>query len=717
MEEGQIGVLNKKVDDLTSGVNRLSYQFDAYLRSQGTNLKGKGALMGKDKYTQDFSEDENEERGNWSGRLDFLLACLGYAVGLGNVWRFPYLCYKNGGAVFFIPYVIMLVFVGMPIFFMELSLGQYTSQGPLTCWEMAPIFKGVGVGMVVVSGLVGIYYNMIIAWSFYYLFASFQRLLPWQECGQPWNTEYCIKPGQGLNLSSSAECTGYEGYNETTVPTPMGYYANASTGWCYESAAQTQGVGIFDKVVAKAVGISPMLPSEEYLKYSVWQQNKDGSSGIENLGEIHWELVLCLLLSWIVVCLALVKGVKSSGKVVYFTALFPYFVLVILFVRGFTLEGYEKGIEFYIMNIQWEKLSDAQVWKDAAVQIFFSLSASWGGLIALASYNRFHNDALRDTLIVSISNCLTSFFAGFVIFAFLGFLAQATDQDVSDVVDSGVGLAFIVYPAAVTLIPPAAISPLWAVLFFGMLITLGLDSEFALMETVTTAFMDQFPKLRKHKGLVILGFSAIFFLLGLTMCTSGGEAMLTVIDTYAGGWNVLVIAFLECICISYVYGVFRFKNDIRVMLGPTVCCCTPWSICFPWWMLCWSFFTPAGVLFVLVFSWVGYTPIGAGYPIWADGMGWAMTLTVIVSIVFTPIFYFIFGVQGSMGERFHYMTNPTPYWGPALVKHRADVKHLPDFVQDPHSEASLGATNAQNEFKVNEAGYNNQAYQQQSLAY
>ncbi|CAE1240529.1 SLC6A7 [Acanthosepion pharaonis] len=72
-----------------------------------------------------------------------MLSCLGYVIGLGNVWRFPYLVHRNGGGAFFIPYIIMLVFCGIPLAYMELAYGQYGSLGPITVWKAVPFFKGI----------------------------------------------------------------------------------------------------------------------------------------------------------------------------------------------------------------------------------------------------------------------------------------------------------------------------------------------------------------------------------------------------------------------------------------------------------------------------------------------------------------------------------------------------------------------------------------------
>lgn len=138
------------------------------------------------------------------------------------------------------------------------------------------------------------------------------------------------------------------------------------------------------------------------------------SAGIEETGGIKLSLAACLLCAWIIVFLCLCKGVQSSGKVVYFTALFPYVVLVILFFRGVTLPGAGTGIVFYLTP-DWKQLANAQVsitelysghvnvtyfvnfqvWGDAAVQIFFALSPAWGGLITLSSYNKFSNNCYK----------------------------------------------------------------------------------------------------------------------------------------------------------------------------------------------------------------------------------------------------------------------------------------------------------------------------------
>lgn len=184
-------------------------------------------------------------------------------------------------------------------------------------------------------------------------------------------------------------------------------------------------------------------------------------------------MALCLGIAWIIVFLCIFKGIKSSGKVVYFTSLFPYVVLLILGIKGWTLPGAGIGIEFYLKP-DFNKLLEISVWFDAAVQIFFTMSTSYGGLITLASYNKFNQNTLRDTFVITISNALTAIFAGFVVFSYIGYLAEVTQQQVKDVVSSGSGLSFIVFPFAVTQLAGA---PFWSVIFFIMMLTLGLDSQ------------------------------------------------------------------------------------------------------------------------------------------------------------------------------------------------------------------------------------------------
>ncbi|CAI9544944.1 unnamed protein product [Staurois parvus] len=413
--------------------------------------------------------------------------------------------------------------------------------------------------------------------------------------------------------------------------------------------------------------------SEEYFKYNMLKI----SAGIEFPGEIRWPLVFSLFLAWVIVYASLAKGIKTSGKVVYFTATFPYVVLVILLIRGVTLPGAGDGI-WYFITPKWEKLGDAMVWKDAATQIFFSLSAAWGGLITLSSYNKFHNNLYRDTLIVTCTNSATSIFAGFVIFSVIGFMANELKVDIDKVADQGPGIAFVVYPEALTRLP---LSPFWAIIFFLMLLTLGLDTMFATIETIVTSVADEYPKyLRTHKPLFTLVCCLAFFIMGFPMITQGGIYMLQLVDTYAASYSLVIIAIFELVGISYIYGLQRFCEDIEMMIGfqPN-----------RFWKICWAFVTPTILTFILCFSFYQWEPMTYGsyhYPTWSMVLGWLM---LACSVIWIPIMFVIkmHLAPGNFIERLKLVCSPQPDWGPFLSKHRGErYKNM----IDPLGTSSLG---------------------------
>ena len=118
------------------------------------------------------------------------------------------------------------------------------------------------------------------------------------------------------------------------------------------------------------------------------------TGSIEDLGSMQWELLGCLLLGWVIVYGIIWKGLHSSGKIIWFTALFPYFVMAILFFRSITLPGAWDGIVRYI-SPDWSKFFDSETWIDSATQIFFAYSIGTGALPALGSYNKFQHNCIK----------------------------------------------------------------------------------------------------------------------------------------------------------------------------------------------------------------------------------------------------------------------------------------------------------------------------------
>uniref|UniRef100_H2YP63 Transporter n=1 Tax=Ciona savignyi TaxID=51511 RepID=H2YP63_CIOSA len=585
--------------------------------------------------------DGEQNREGWDNKVQYILAQIGFAVGLGNVWRFPYLCQKNGGGAFLIPYFIMLLLEGIPLFYMEIAIGQRLRRGSVGVWNhIHRYLGGVGIASMVVCFLIALYYNMIIAWAFFYFFNSFQSPLPWSSCP--------TVPNVTINNHSVAECAD-------TSATSYFWYRNA-------------------------LDISP---------------------SINDPGSPVWRMCLALVVAWLIVFIGMFKGIKSSGKVIYFSATFPYIVLIIFFFRGITLPGAVDGL-VYMFTPDMSRLADPNVWRDAATQIFFSLGLGFGGVIAYSSYNDMKNNCKKDALTVASINCGTSIFASVVIFTVLGFKAhhrsqQCIDHTIIKIHDffnesllstqfytqgftwlknltikdrfnyvmlnvslllqnwqsvnitdctikselkeavSGPGLAFIAFTEAMIHMPAG---PFWSVMFFCMLINLGLGSMFGTLEGIITPLRD--IGLRIPKEAIVALLCLISLAIGCTFTLRSGMYILDIFDTYAGTLPLLMIAFFETMAVAWVYGFSKFSDDIKLMLGGDG---PGW-----FWRATWCYISPICMFTLFVSSIISLavkTPqyevyvkskIKVDYPGWAIGF---IVCLIFCSIIWIPIIAFL----------------------------------------------------------------------------
>ncbi|KAG1944503.1 solute carrier family 6 member 16b isoform X2 [Pimephales promelas] len=575
-------------------------------------------------------------RDGWDSKVEYFLAQVGFSVGLGNVWRFPYLCHQNGGGAFILLYVVLMALVGVPLFFLELAAGQSIRQGSIGVWRhISPKLVGIGYSSCVVCFFVALYYNVIIGWSIFYLGNSFQYTLPWEEC-----------PKEG----------------------------NITVKECAESSPTS---------------------------YFWYRKALDITDSINETGEFNMIITGCLLAAWFIVCLGMYKGIKSTGKVMYFSSVFPYVVLLCFLIRGVTLDGASEGIKFMFYP-RLEIWADVQVWRQAATQVFFALGLGFGSVIAYSSYNPRNNNCHRDAFTVSAVNFLTSVLASLVVFAVLGFRAKtiatncvkrnlkaisgllinasnvenltlneyedwyqsegqylkipeyniapcSLEEELKQGVE-GTGLAFIAFTEAMTLFPW---SPFWSVLFFLMLLNLGLSTMFGTMAGILTPLTDTFKTLRNHKLIFTVCSCVLGFLIGLMFTQRCGNYFVTMFDDYSATLPLIIVVIFQTVSVAWVYGADRFLEDLRQMLN------RPVPVVYKY---LWKYVCPVAMLGLLGASLLKMVLTTPTYTAWNREKaskedlpypGWALAVLItliIIAFLPVPLGYLHFLLLGRLGQ-------------------------------------------------------------------
>lgn len=331
-------------------------------------------------------------------------------------------------------------------------------------------------------------------------------------------------------------------------------------------------------------------------------------------------LISCVLV-WLAVILVMALGVHngiSKSALIFIPLLVIMFVILV--VRAMMLPGAFTGLDAFFRP-NWAALLSPGVWVAAYGQIFFSLSVAFGIMLTYASYLKKNTDLTGSGLVVGFANSSFEILAGIGVFSALGFMAQAQGVEVGEVVSSGIGLAFIAFPA---IIGEAQGGALIGVLFFGSLVLAGFTSLVSIVEVVIASIGDKFGLSRVPATLVVTVPLALFSI--AVFPTTMGLAMLDVLDNWANQYGIVGAALVSTIVVVYLVRALPTLRDHLNLRGT-----------FPLghaWTISVAVVVPIVLGVSLIASTVGL--IGgegtySGYPLWFNVVfGWLMALSLVI---------------------------------------------------------------------------------------
>ena len=482
-------------------------------------------------------------RPQWKTHIGFLFAAIGSAIGLGNIWRFPYLCFKNGGGAFLIPYFLALFIVGIPLMILEIGLGhKMRGSAPASFASVSKKWEWLGWWQVmfVMFGIV-LYYSVVISWCLNFFFYSF-------------------------NL-----------------------------GWGDD-------------------------PNAFFFKTFLMAHDNPFAIG-DVRSPIVFSLVIVWFFNWLIVFSGVRQGLERANKL-FMPLLFILTAIIVFW--SLRLPGAKEGIYMYLRP-DFSRLKDINVWMDGFGQIFFTLSVSFGIMIAYASYLPKKSQIVRDTCTICLTNCFFSLFAGFGVFSVLGYMAYSSSQELSSVVSDSIGLAFVAYPKAISMLPHFA--NLFGIIFFGTLVIAGLSSAISIVEAFTSAIIDKFHYPRK---IVVSVLSVLGFLGSIIFTTQAGLRWLDIVDHFLMQYGLIVAGIFECIVIGWIYKAKTLRNHINHY--------SVWHL-RRWWDVSIRFLIPLVLVVLLVsslqdeftkpyggYSWLAIILIGR------DWLLYTLFLAVIVAV-------------------------------------------------------------------------------------